>query len=92
MNLNAKKKTFPNIYLLLMSEALSSIGIGCSVVQLQLSNFEVHDIADKNLKLLMSMFSIGDKLVGKMMKPNKTMMKKLKKMMKKMKKNANRSH
>ena len=62
------------------------------VVQLQLSNFEVHDIADKNLKLLMSMFSIGDKLVGKMMKPNKTMMKKLKKMMKKMKKNANRSH
>ena len=58
------------------------------VVQLQLSNFEVHDIADKNLKLLMSMFSIGDKLVGKMMKPNKTMMKKLKKM----KKNANRSH
>ena len=31
MNLNAKKKTFPNIYLPLMGEALSSIGIGCSV-------------------------------------------------------------
>ena len=66
------------------------------VVQLQLSNFEVHDIADKNLKLLMSRLSIGDKFEGKMMKPNKTMMKKLKKMMKKMmkkmKKNANRSH
>ena len=62
------------------------------VVQLQLSNFEVHDIADKDLKLLMSRFSIGDKFEGKMMKPNKTMMKKLKKMMKKMKKNANRSH
>ena len=62
------------------------------VVQLQLSNFEVHDIADKNLKLLMSRLSIGDKFEGKMMKPNKTMMKKLKKMTKKMKKNANRSH
>ena len=62
------------------------------VVQLQLSNFEVHDIADKNLKLLMSRLSIGDKFEGKMMKPNKTMMKKLKRMMKKMKKNANRSH
>ena len=63
------------------------------VVQLQLSNFEVHDIADKNLKLLMSRLSIGDKFEGKMMKPNKTIMKKkLKKMMKKMKKNANRSH
>ena len=62
------------------------------VVQLQLSNFEVHDIADKNLKLLMSRLSIGDKFEGKMMKPNKTMMKKLKKMKKKMKKNANRSH
>ena len=62
------------------------------VVQLQLSNVEVHDIADKNLKLLMSRLSIGDKFEGKMMKPNKTMMKKLKKMMKKMKKNANRSH
>ena len=62
------------------------------VVQLQLSNFEVHDIADKNLKLLMSRLSIGDKFEGKMMKPNKTMMKKLKKVMKKMKKNANRSH
>ena len=62
------------------------------VVQLQLSNFEVHDIADKNLKLLMSRLSIGDKFEGKMMKPNKTMMKKLKKMMKTMKKNANRSH
>ena len=47
------------------------------VVQLQLSNFEVHDIADKNLKLLMSRLSIGDKFEGKMMKPNKTMMKKL---------------
>ena len=52
------------------------------VVQLQLSNFEVHDIADKNLKLLMSRLSIGDKFEGKMMKPNKTMMKKLKKMKK----------
>ena len=62
------------------------------VVQLQLSNFEVHDIADKNLKLLMSRLSIGDKFEGKMMKPNKTMMEKLKKMMKTMKKNANRSH
>ena len=62
------------------------------VVQLQLSNFEVHDIAVKNLKLLMSRLSIGDKFEGKMMKPNKTMMKKLKKMMKTMKKNANRSH
>ena len=62
------------------------------VVQLQLSNFEVHDIADKNLKLLMSRLIIGDKFEGKMMKPNKTMMKKLKKMMKTMKKNANRSH
>ena len=62
------------------------------VVQLQLSNFEVHDIADKNLKLLMSRLSIGDKFEGKMMKPNKTMMKKLKKMKKKMKKNANRTH
>ena len=62
------------------------------VVQLQLSNFEVHDIDDKNLKLLMSRLSIGDKFEGKMMKPNKTMMKKLKNMMKKMKKNANRSH
>ena len=62
------------------------------VVQLQLSNFEVPDIADKNLKLLMSRLGIGDKFEGKMMKPNKTMMKKLKKMMKKMKKNANRSH
>ena len=58
------------------------------VVQLQLSNVEVHDIADKNLKLLMSRLSIGDKFEGKMMKPNKTMMKKLKEM----KKNANRSH
>ena len=58
------------------------------VVQLQLSNFEVHDIADKNLKLLMSKLSIGDKYEGKMMEPNKTMMKKLKEM----KKNANRSH
>ena len=62
------------------------------VVLLQLSNFEVPDIADKNLKLLMSRLSIGDKFEGKMMKPNKTMMKKLKKMMKTMKKNANRSH
>ena len=62
------------------------------VVQVQLSNFEVHDIADKNLKLLMSRLSIGDKFEGKMMKPNKTMMKKLKKMKKEMKKNANRSH
>ena len=63
------------------------------VVQLQLSIFGVHDIADKNLKLLMSRLSIGDKFEGKMMKPNKTIMKKkLKKMMKKMKKNANRSH
>ena len=64
------------------------------VVLLQLSNFEVPDIADKNLKLLMSRLSIGDKFEGKMMKPNKTMMKKLKKMMKMkmMKKNANRSH
>ena len=62
------------------------------VVQLQLSNFEVHDIADKNLKLLMSRLSIGDKFEGKMMKPNKTMMKKLKEMKKTMKKNANRSH
>ena len=35
------------------------------VVQLQLSNFEVHDIADKNLKLLMSRLSIGDKFEGK---------------------------
>ena len=62
------------------------------VVLLQLSNFEVPDIADKNLKMLMSRLSIGDKFEGKMMKPNKTMMKKLKKMMKTMKKNANRSH